>query len=78
MDIYTYGMLRMIFFVVWLVVGIVMGNKAKDVGLSFWASFLLTWFLGLIGLAISASMISNKKKENAMQNMFMNQYQNSY
>ncbi len=71
---------------IWLVVGIVIGNKAKAEGLSFAPYFLLTWLLGLIGLVISLILINNKKNSYNPYNRFSqyqnpnqyNQYQNQY
>lgn len=82
-DIYngSYLVSRLIGFAIWIVVGIIIGNKAKEVGLSFGLYFVLTWLLGVIGLAISLVQINKQKKVNAMRNMhsmYQNQYQNPY
>ena len=71
-NIISYG----IRFVVWGLIGYVMGKKAKNVGLSFGLYFTLTFLLGLIGLAITWVKINNRKKEIAMSQMY--QQQNMY
>jgi hypothetical protein len=66
-------------FVVLLVVGIVLGNKAKEQGLSFWLYCILVWLLGVIGIIITLLQINNQKKNNQAQ-MYRQQvfYQNQY
>ena len=75
-------MTYLIRFVIWGVVGYVMGKKAKNVGLSFATYFLITFLLGIIGLIITTVKINNQKKMLGMnqQNMYNNyQYgQNPY
>lgn len=82
----AYSSIQIVRILVWIVVGIVIGNKAKDAGLSFAPYFLLTWLLGLIGLVISLILINNKKNSYNPYNRFSqyqnpnqyNQYQNQY
>ena len=82
----AYSSIQLVRILVWIVVGIVIGNKAKAAGLSFAPYFLLTWLLGLIGLAISLILINNKKNSYNPYNRFSqyqnpnqyNQYQNQY
>ena len=82
----AYSSIQLVRILVWIVVGIVIGNKAKDAGLSFVPYFLLTWLLGLIGLVISLILINNKKNSYNPYNRFSqyqnpnqyNQYQNQY
>lgn len=82
----AYSSIQLVRILVWIVVGIVIGNKAKDAGLSFAPYFLLTWLLGLIGLVISLILINNKKNSYNPYNRFSqyqnpnqyNQYQNQY
>jgi hypothetical protein len=73
----SYYIMRIVFGIVWLVAGIIMGNKAKEQGMQFWLYFLITWWGGLIGLVISIALIDKQKKKNAMyQNQFQqNPYQ---
>ncbi|MCR5123224.1 MAG: hypothetical protein K6B74_12495 [Ruminococcus sp.] len=64
--------------VIWVVVGNIMGRKAKSMGLSYGAHFCLCFFLRLIGLAISYIMIDKRKKQlyySQMQQMPYNQPQ---
>ena len=82
----AYSSIQLVRILVWIVVGIVIGNKAKAEGLSFAPYFLLTWLLGLIGLVISLILINNKKNSYNPYNRFSqyqnpnqyNQYQNQY
>lgn len=82
----AYSSIQLVRILVWIVVGIVIGNKAKEAGLSFVPYFLLTWLLGLIGLVISLILINNKKNSYNPYNRFSqyqnpnqyNQYQNQY
>lgn len=82
----AYSSIQIVRILVWIVVGIVIGNKAKEAGLSFVPYFLLTWLLGLIGLVISLILINNKKNSYNPYNRFSqyqnpnqyNQYQNQY
>lgn len=83
MDMDNYSMMVNLFSVVirlgiWGVVGYIMGKKAKDVGLSFATYFILTFLLGMIGLAISIVKINNQKKNIAYMNMQHTQYGNPY
>ncbi len=71
----AYSSIQLVRILVWIVVGIVIGNKAKAEGLSFAPYFLLTWLLGLIGLVISLILINNKKNSYNPYNRF-SQYQN--
>ena len=73
----AYSSIQLVRILVWIVVGIVIGNKAKAEGLSFAPYFLLTWLLGLIGLVISLILINNKKNSYNPYNRF-SQYQNQY
>lgn len=49
--------------VIWVVVGNLMGKKAKSIGLDFAAHFCLCFFLHLIGLGISYLLIDKRKKQ---------------
>ncbi|MCD7741388.1 MAG: hypothetical protein LUI06_04205 [Ruminococcus sp.] len=75
----SYSVIRLVVVnIVWIVVGIVMGNKAKAEGLSFSLYFILTWLLGVVGLIITLCQINSQKKRNGMQNMYQNQNFNPY